>query len=227
MRIVQGVNEPSHPPVPIGQRIDERLKELGRTASWLADLAKIERSTVSRILKGDRRHPTAGTLQSIAPVLGMTVAELVEGTDAADQVDEAPKFVSLEHYGQAVREFIEYQRKATDLAARLHDMTAELKQERERRRAAEDKLTSIERERDEARKKANHYADALELAIADITMLRTQVERLVAGAQESKWAGRIVAGLASIAAVASVATYLDRASERAKKSKAQKPKGGV
>lgn len=217
------MNDPSLPPVRIGQRIDERLKELGRPASWLADLAKIERSTVTRILRHER-HPSAQTLKSIATVLDTTVEQLVQGTDAEDQVDEAPELVSRSHYNQAVRELIEYERKATDLASRLRDATAELKQERERRQAAEEKLASTERERDEALDAARHYAAALDLAITDITMLRTQVEKLVAGAQESKWASRIVAGLASIAAVASVATYLDRASERAKKSKAQKPK---
>lgn len=214
----------SPPPVQIGQRIDAQLKNLGHTASWLADRANIERSTVTRILRHER-HPNARTLQSIAAVLEVTVAELVSGTDAENDVDEAPDVISRDYYTQAVREVIEYERKAADLTSRLRDTTAELKHERERRQTAEDKLTSAERERDEARDAASRYADALDLAITDITMLRTQVDALVVDAKENKWTSRFVAGLASIAAAASVATYLTRATEREKTSKAQKPNG--
>jgi transcriptional regulator with XRE-family HTH domain len=213
-----GVDAQLPPPVQIGQRIDARLKELGRTASWLADRASIERSTVTRILRHER-HPTARTLQSIAAVLELTVVQLVDGTDAADQVEEAPDVISRDYYNQAVREVIEYERKAVDLTSRLREMLAELKQERERRQAAEDKLASTERERDDARDAASRYADALDLAITDITLLRTRVDKLVADVKEGKWTSRIIAGLASIAAAASVATYLTRASERAKPQK--------
>ena len=129
---------------------------------------------------------------------------------------EAPDGVSREHYDQAVREVLSYERKAADLTARLREAADERDRERARREGAEAKLAAAEQARDDAAAAAARYADALELAVLDIAVLRTQVEKLAAAAMEGTWITRIAAGFASIAAVVSVASYLARAAERAK-----------
>jgi transcriptional regulator with XRE-family HTH domain len=205
---------PEAQPIPVGKRIEARLTELGRAASWLADRAKLERSTVTRIVRGERT-PSARTLRAIAPALEMTVERLVLGTDAAEVVKAPPDMVSSGHLDQAVREVIEYERKAMDLASRLREATEDAKQQRERRAAAEDKLAAAEQARDEANAAARRYADALDLAVTDLALLRTQQEQLVAEAKKGHWTSHVAAGLAGIAAVASVASYLTRAAARA------------
>jgi transcriptional regulator with XRE-family HTH domain len=202
------------PPIPIAQRIKARLKELGQKPGWLADRAGVERSTVTRIVRGQRR-PAEKTLRTIAPALDMTFEQLVDGTDAEELLSGAGGDVSRQHLDQAIRDLLAYERKAADHAARHREATEELQRERERRKAAESKLEAAERERDDARAAERRYADALELAMVDIAVLRTEVDKLSAAAKVGTWASRLAAGAASIAAVASVASYLTRAAQRA------------
>ena len=54
--------------VPVRERIASLLDKLGQTPGWLAEKAGVERSTVKRILDG-QRNPTAETLVALAPVL--------------------------------------------------------------------------------------------------------------------------------------------------------------
>ncbi|WP_437982670.1 helix-turn-helix domain-containing protein [Sorangium sp. So ce117] len=208
------VPPPSSPPEPIGHRIKFQLDGLGQSPAWLADKAGVPRSTVHRILTGDR-NPTPDTLQLLAPVLGVTLDQLVAGTDAVERVKEAQGLVSREHYNAAIRQVIEFERNANNLAARLRETEEALRGERERRQRAEGALGSVERERDDARHAAERnehdarrYREALERAVADVARLQTQVRELVGAVGEGKRTGHIAAMLAGVAAVASVATYL-------------------
>lgn len=54
------------PPTAIRKRISELLETSGMSASALAEKAGVERSTVTRILKGERT-PTPETLALLAP----------------------------------------------------------------------------------------------------------------------------------------------------------------
>lgn len=205
---------PSLPPEPIGQRIKIQLDILRQSPAWLAEKAGVPRSTVHRILTG-HRNPTPDTLQLLAPVLGVTLDQLVAGTDAAERVKDAQNLISREHYDEAIRQVIEFERNATNLAGRLRETEEALRGERERRQRAEGGLESVERDRDDARlaaerneHDARRYREALERAVADVARLQTQVREIVGAVGEGKRTGHIAAMLAGVAAVASVATYL-------------------
>jgi transcriptional regulator with XRE-family HTH domain len=65
-------NGTSNGTIPIRKRIQARLDELNQTPAWLAEKAGVPRSTITRILRGER-NPTPETLHEIAPVLGVEV----------------------------------------------------------------------------------------------------------------------------------------------------------
>jgi transcriptional regulator with XRE-family HTH domain len=212
-------------PVPIRERIQARLDELGESPAWLADRMGAARSTVTRILRGER-NPTPETLAEMAPVLGVSVAQLVANTDAAERVKEAGEMISRRDYEAAVHDVIEYHRQANDLTSRLHDAEQLLQQEQERARERTENLAACERlcskltdERDRARRDAlrherdaRRYRDALEKAVADVAHLQTQVRELGAAVDAGRVTTRIAAILAGVAAVVSVATYLNNES---------------
>ena len=76
----------------IQTRLEQLLDEHECTGGALAAAAGLHRSTVLRILDGQRR-PTASTLACIAPVFGLTIDELVGGTDAAHLAKKVKGFV--------------------------------------------------------------------------------------------------------------------------------------
>ncbi|MBE7449251.1 MAG: helix-turn-helix transcriptional regulator [Kofleriaceae bacterium] len=212
---------------PIGARIEARLAELAQNPAWLADKAGVSRSTITRILKGDR-NPTPQTLQEIAPVLGVTLEQLVAGTNAAERVGEAQQLVSRRDFEAAVAQVIEFERKANDLAASVRDLKEEIKAERERttkaRRDAENArrdLEAAETERDRARRDARRYEDdakryqhALEKAVTDVAQLRATVHELTGKVTSGNVTTKIGAALAGVAAVVSVAHYLRNADDQ-------------
>jgi transcriptional regulator with XRE-family HTH domain len=64
----------------IRSRVEALIENAGWTASWLARQAGLQRSTISRLLRG-HRTPSQITLDAIAKALGLSVARLVAGTD--------------------------------------------------------------------------------------------------------------------------------------------------
>lgn len=218
------VQLPSETPIPIGQRIDELLQDLGQNASWLADKACVEKSTITRIVRGER-NPTPETLVKIAPALGISVEQLVVGTNAAGRVDEAKSLISREHYDAAVKQLLEYERKANDLASRVREVEEARGREEARRREADEKRERAERERDQAQREAQqhardakHYRDSLQRVVTDLADLQAKVE-------EGQRTGRWTTALAAVAAVASVANYLRNDSSSDEHGEEGKPKG--
>jgi len=61
-------------------KLNAVLAEQGRKKSWLAEQLHVDRSTVTRWVKGDTR-PTPQKRQIIAVLLGHSVAELFEHSD--------------------------------------------------------------------------------------------------------------------------------------------------
>jgi transcriptional regulator with XRE-family HTH domain len=207
--------------VPIRERIQSRLDELDQTPAWLAEKVGVSRSTITRILKGER-NPTPETLHEIAPVLGVEVVQLVAGTDAERRVKEAQDIVSRRDYEAAVRQVVEFERKANDLAAHIRELTERCAQEQARTRNLADQLEDSERkcglleeERDRARREALHheqdarrYREGLEKAVADVVALRAQVREMGAAVESGRTTSRVAAILAGVAAAVSVASYL-------------------
>lgn len=217
--------------VPIGSRLQALLEQIQQSPAWLAERIGVPRSTISRAIKGER-HPTPETLSEIAAVLGMPVAQLAAGTDAAERVKEAGELVSRKDYEEAVRQVIEYERKLRDASNQVGDLKAEAERQREsaRRAATEareatDKLAKVQTERDAAvaaaaqwQEDAKLYQEALERAVSDVAHLREQVRELGTSVGAGHQTARIGAILAGVAAAVSVATYLNR------DAKAQPPK---
>src|SRR5688572_26191325 len=104
--------------IPVRERIQSLLEGLGQNAAWLSDKVGVARSTITRILNGDR-HPLAETLQDIAVALGLTLEQLVLGTDAEDRVAQAKRYVARTDYEDAVRKVVEYERRANELEVRV------------------------------------------------------------------------------------------------------------
>ncbi len=209
---------PPEPLLPIGHKVQALLEQLEQTPAWLAEKVGVSRSTITRILKGER-NPTPETLQEIAPVLGLTVAQLASGTDAAERVKEAKDLVARKDYEDAVRKVIEYEARAHDLTARVRELTTELTDDRERSRRlqkdAEQDVATMRNERDDARRNAARHEDdarryrgALEKAVADVAQFREQVRELGSAVDAGRKTGRIGAILAGVAAAVSVVSYL-------------------
>ncbi|MCC6648108.1 MAG: helix-turn-helix transcriptional regulator [Polyangiaceae bacterium] len=225
---MSGVHQPPNAQA-VGHRIESLLAGLGQTAAWLAERAGVERSTVTRIVRGER-HPTPETIALLAPVLGVTVEQLVAETDAADRVDAAKQLVSKAHYDEAVRQVIEYERRASDLGVRVRDLQADLNQEQSRRRdavrVAEERdrdARAAERRAASCEHDAQRYRDALERAVSDVARLQTKVQQLSAAVDDGRRHGRVAATLAGVAAVASVASYLATDSTTPKSPRTRSP----
>jgi transcriptional regulator with XRE-family HTH domain len=201
------------PDIAVGTRIRERLDALQRTEGWLAEQARLERSTIWRIING-RRTPTPTTLATIAPILGLRLDELVAGTDAATRVEDVVNFVARTQYEAAVGQIIKYERLANDAVERANACRERADREETRRRSAEARADLIERERDDAReamriaeKAAERCQESLLTALSEVGELRTRLAEVSANAVESRKAGRAAAVLAGLAATASAATY--------------------
>jgi transcriptional regulator with XRE-family HTH domain len=213
--------------IPIGTRIGQLLDGINRTAGWLAETAGLERSTVLRAIKGERQ-PTADTLAVIAPVLGVTLAQLVAGTDAAARVRDVEELIPRRHYDAAVREVLAYEARANETATRAREFEEALQQERSKARAARAEaeglrreVARLEAERNDAQRTAaacehdaRRYREGLEKAVKDVAHLKEQVRELGQAVEDGRRTGRITAILASAAAVASVAQYLRSDAER-------------
>lgn len=207
--------------IPIRDRIRDLLTQLGQSQAWLAEKMGVERSTVTRILKG-ARNPTPKTLEEMAPVLGVSLEQLVAGTDAEDRVQEAQNLVPRSALNDAIQKVIEFERKLNDMAARNRDLVDVAIRERDQARDTRASQTELQRhlalameERDQARRDARHheqdarrYREALARAVADVAQLQGNVQELGAAMQAGNRTGKVTAILAGVAAVVSVANYI-------------------
>lgn len=197
--------------VPIRERIAFLLDKLGQSPGWLAEKANVERSTVKRILDG-QRNPTAETLIAIAPALKVSVEELVHGTDAALRIDSTRKFVDRSHYEEALRQFVAMEQRATELSRRLREAEETASTEHRKRKQAEASLDAANAELLETHKSARgyyldaqRYQEALRQALAELASLKTKAEDL--RLEVGKLGGQVGSNnaLASIAALCAAA----------------------
>jgi transcriptional regulator with XRE-family HTH domain len=207
--------------IPIRDRIRDLLTQLGQSQAWLAEKMGVERSTVTRILKGTR-NPTPKTLQEMAPVRGVSLEQLVAGTDAEDRVQEAQNLVPRSALNDAIQKVIEYERKLNDMAARNRDIVEASNRDRDQARDARANQAELQRhlafvteERDQARREARHheqdarrYREALGRAVADVAQLQGHVQELGTAMEAGNRTGKVTAILAGVAAVVSVANYI-------------------
>jgi transcriptional regulator with XRE-family HTH domain len=220
----------------IGKRVEKACADAGITLSALADASGVHRSTITRIVHGERR-PEADTLGLMAPVLGLSVEQLVQGTDAEDRVEEAKRLIARSHYEEAVRQIILFEQKTRELDKRLDQKEQDLVEERSRRQQAErrtaeattqvealshacqlaeKKADTYKRDAEFFEQRAQQYQRAFEQAYSDARALEATLEQLkqavhegAAASKEGATSSRLGAIFAGVAAVASVAAYLD------------------
>jgi transcriptional regulator with XRE-family HTH domain len=193
--------------------------------AWLAKVSGAERSTISRILKG--RIPSLETLEMIAPALGLSVEELVRGTDAETKARPGSDFVPSEQLKDAIDKMLEFERRANDAEERSRQQARTAIEETERRKRREDDVERLERllrarddELAKARREVSHLqhqvrrrTQALEKAVKELNELRARLADLTRTVQEGRWTQRAATFLAAIAAftgVVTVANYLGR-----------------
>lgn len=203
---------------PIKTRIKNLLDGMHQTPGWLAERAKVERSTVKRIIDGDR-YPTADTLALLAPILGVTIEELVHGTDAADRIETSRKLIDRTHYEEAVKQFIAMEQRATDLSRRLREAEESVANEHKKWSKTEKALESIKVELEETRQEArDHHEDAqrykaaLEQALTDLANLKTNAEDLRLEVEKlggQMGSNKVLTGIATFCAATAAALSLN------------------
>jgi len=209
----------------IGSRIESLLEDLGHTPAWLAERAGVERSTVTRIIKGERA-PTGDTLRLLAPALGLTFEQLVENTDAQGRNADSVDLVSRAHFDDAIRQVVEFESAANRASLRLASLEEELQQELRRRRDAEKRAEEAEHRSKDAhaaatrnQADADRYKRALERAVAAIAALNTRVAELAKALEDGRIEGRATKVFAGVAAAASIAAYLSNTNTAGSKTK--------
>lgn len=209
---------------PFGKRLHGLMEQHGISQARLADKAGVERSTISRLIK-EQRNPTMDTLNCLAPVFGIDVHALVQGTDAEGRLDEEVSMVRRQDYDAVVQKMVECENKATDLERKLRSVEEGIAQGQEARTKAHIELctmqfkvetaerdVALERQRNsELSQELKRYRDALQRAVADVSSLRGQLEEVAREMKDSAKSNRtaaILAGVAALAGVVTVATYL-------------------
>ena len=96
--------------MPVGERIQQKMKEQRISQNRLAKAAQISQSGLSSIISG-AVSPKEVTLAAIANALGCTVAELV-GEDPGDQQEKAPRTPEARLLAKGVDRMPEAQRRA-------------------------------------------------------------------------------------------------------------------
>ena len=89
-----------------GVRLDRLLREQKRSQAWLVAHSKLTSSVVSRLVRGDRL-PTAEHVAAMAPLFGMSAAQLVADTDAESRVAEASQYVTRAHFESVHRQLVD------------------------------------------------------------------------------------------------------------------------
>lgn len=206
---------------PIGEAIHAELARRSALPSWLADRAGLDRSTVTRIIKGER-HPSKDTLHLLATALGVNLPDLVAGTDAEEPAGELSPWVARSDHNDAVRRLLEYETQNNDLNVTVRSLRETLAHERERNRqlradgekyqsaAAElrEALEQARRDVELGRREAARYRDGLERAVAHVAQLQQQIGELNKAVESGNCIGKIGMTLAGVAAVASIFNYL-------------------
>lgn len=198
--------------LPIGERIAALLKERGEKPSWLADAAGVERSTVTRLVTGKRSNPLPHTLTLLAGALGMSVEQLVAGTDAASRVAEAASLVPRADFEHVRQTMLDYERRAMEAEDRARRAEEEATRERERRireqTAREHKLVELRTRAVRQEKEAERFKALYVQATTDNDELKAQIAELGQAIDDSRRTTRIASILAGTAATASVLTYV-------------------
>jgi transcriptional regulator with XRE-family HTH domain len=206
-----------------GQRLQRLLAESGRSQTWLVDTAGLSSSVVSRLVRGERL-PTFEHVAAMAASLGLTVDELVAGTDAAQKIAVASQYVTREHYAAVHRQVVEQAGWIAELESQLSAARSEHSQASAQHRTAHqalsDKLEQTSRELSQSNRELagaklalRRHQAALHHAASDVAVLHGMLAAVSAAKTDPS---RLAAALAGLEAVgsASAAGYLARVEGR-------------
>lgn len=207
-----------------GERLHDLLERSGNSQAWLAERANLERSTISRLIRGDR-NPTIETVQHLAAVLSIDIKDLVEGTDAEGRLGQTTDLVRRQDYDAAVQKLVEQEGRVKDLEFELRTARSAHEQERGARiKVTEDlsrvqfRLETTEQDLAAERSRTKELSEdlhqhrlALQKAVGEVSSLRGQLKDLaeeVQGTATSSRTAAILAGVAAAAGVVTAASYL-------------------
>ena len=159
-------------------------------------------------------------------MFGMTVEQLVAGTDAATRVEEAASLVPRAQFEAAVQKMLEYERRTMDAEDRARRAEEEATREYERRirdqvarelaerdkakvaEAAERELAELRMLVQRREQDVERYKSLFARVVADNEILKVQITELGHAIDDSRRTTRIASILAGAAATASVLTYV-------------------
>lgn len=231
---------------PFAQRFIDLCKQANTNPSALATKVNVAHSTFTRIANGDR-NPSVDTLTVIATALGLSLEQLVHGTDAEERVAEAQRLIPRSTLDDAVKQIAEYEHKARDQNRQLWQKEDDLEAERKKRREAEDernkavsahkaieqafegakeRVMAAEKLAKEARDDAIHYRNAFEKAYANVLALESALKDLKESTKEAAFVGKVNTVLSAFTAAFSFGTYMNTTEEKSKARRKPKQNPG-
>lgn len=215
-----------HTPIEkFGVRLDRLLREQKRSQAWLVAHSKLTSSVVSRLVRGDRL-PTAEHVAAMAPLFGMSAAQLVADTDAESRVAEASQYVTRAHFESVHRQLVdaeeEVQRTSLEIARMekakfllLDDVRAHERELSAKIADLEAQLQDSQAQRAEWQRKSKQSVAALCEAVTDVAVLSAKFAEVQIAAEAGD-AARLQAALAGSASIGNrtAVEYLEKYRER-------------
>ena len=215
-----------HTPIEkFGVRLDRLLREQKRSQAWLVAHSKLTSSVVSRLVRGDRL-PTAEHVAAMAPLFGMSAAQLVADTDAESRVAEASQYVTRAHFESVHRQLVdaeeEVQRTSLEVARMekakfllLDDVRAHERELSAKIADLEAQLQDSQAQRAEWQRKSKQSVAALCEAVTDVAVLSAKLAEVQIAAEAGD-AARLQAALAGSASIGNrtAVEYLEKYRER-------------
>ena len=208
-----------------GVRLDRLLREQKRSQAWLVAHSKLTSSVVSRLVRGDRL-PTAEHVAAMAPLFGMSAAQLVADTDAESRVAEASQYVTRAHFESVHRQLVdaeeEVQRTSLEIARMekakfllLDDVRAHERELSAKIADLEAQLQDSQAQRAEWQRKSKQSVAALCEAVTDVAVLSAKLAEVQIAAEAGD-AARLQAALAGSASIGNrtAVEYLEKYRER-------------
>ena len=208
-----------------GVRLDRLLREQSRSQAWLVAHSKLTSSVVSRLVRGDRL-PTAEHVAAIAPLFGMSAAQMVADTDAESRVAEASQYVTRAHFESVHRQLVDAESEIELLEHQMARMQNEKHQILEvatsHERELSAKIAEVEAQLHHSQgqqaawqRKSKQSVAALCEAVTDLAVLSAKLAEIQTAAEEGDHARLQTAldGSASIGKRTAV-DYLEKYRER-------------
>ena len=208
-----------------GVRLDRLLREQKRSQAWLVAHSKLTSSVVSRLVRGDRL-PTAEHVAAMAPLFGMSAAQLVADTDAESRVAEASQYVTRAHFESVHRQLVDAESEIEQMEHKLAGLRDDhyrlLRDAQGHERELDAKIAEVEAQLQHSQgqqaawqRRSKQSVDALCEAVTDLAVLSARLAEIQTAAEEGDQARlqNALHGSASIGKRTAV-EYLEKYRER-------------